>query len=632
MKLFVRIVPEELRFAFAEIQARYAERFGEGELVVDVALDAAMSAGANRVDVADGVAKIVAGDRTGALRAMGRLMGAALADAVESFAETPFTTSFGTMPDCSRNAVLNVKALKEMIFKTALMGLNSMMLYVEDTFPVEGVPFFGYLRGGYTKAMLKEVDEYAAEFGVELYPCIEGLGHMEQFLQWNAAAKYRDTGSVLCALSDDTYELLDACLASVSECFRSRRVNLGMDEAWGLGEGEFKKKFGEMPQGEIMNRHLSRVRELCAKHGLRPMIWSDMYFRIGSKTHGYYDPEWSLDQETIDKIPHDVQLCYWDYYHLDRKEYERYIAFHRKLRNEIVFAGGAWTWNRLWNSLRFSEGLADAAIPACRKGGIKEVYITLWGDDGAECDILTALPALQHAAELVYSESGKLSKKLRAANLRGSCDLDYADWTAADLVNTNDWFVDGSSDPSGAEKSFFWDDPALALMEPQCPEGDEINGFYDKLARRLIRASKKSPEGAYLAFQGHIAKALSLKFGLRRALHAAVVAGDRAAVAELARTRVLPLKKEVEIAWKLRRERWMAYNHPFGWETLESRFAGLAGRLGTELERIQAWAKGDLDELPEYAADLLSLADSNATPQKIPTYGHAFLKTPSRIK
>ena len=37
------------------------------------------------------------------------------------------------------------------------MGLNSMMLYTEDTYTVDNYPYFGYLRGRYSKEELKEI-------------------------------------------------------------------------------------------------------------------------------------------------------------------------------------------------------------------------------------------------------------------------------------------------------------------------------------------------------------------------------------------------------------------------------------------------------------------------------------------
>ena len=45
---------------------------------------------------------------------------------------------FGTMIDCSRNAVMNVKTLKKWIDLTADLGYNTLCLYMEDTYEVAG--------------------------------------------------------------------------------------------------------------------------------------------------------------------------------------------------------------------------------------------------------------------------------------------------------------------------------------------------------------------------------------------------------------------------------------------------------------------------------------------------------------
>lgn len=50
------------------------------------------------------------------------------------------------------------------------MGYNTLMLYTEDTYEVDGQPYFGYMRGRYSKAELRELDDYAAEKGMELIP------------------------------------------------------------------------------------------------------------------------------------------------------------------------------------------------------------------------------------------------------------------------------------------------------------------------------------------------------------------------------------------------------------------------------------------------------------------------------
>ena len=74
--------------------------------------------------------------------------------------------TFGTMLDCSRNAVMTAESVKRWIDLTAKLGCNTLHLYMEDTYEVDGQPYFGHLRGRYSKAELKQIDAYAAAFSL----------------------------------------------------------------------------------------------------------------------------------------------------------------------------------------------------------------------------------------------------------------------------------------------------------------------------------------------------------------------------------------------------------------------------------------------------------------------------------
>ena len=89
---------------------------------------------------------------------------------------------FGTMIDCSRNAVMSVPSVKRWIDLTSDLGYNTLMLYTEDTYEVDGHPYFGYMRGRYSQEELKEIDAYALSKGMELIPCIQTLGHFTALL------------------------------------------------------------------------------------------------------------------------------------------------------------------------------------------------------------------------------------------------------------------------------------------------------------------------------------------------------------------------------------------------------------------------------------------------------------------
>ena len=85
---------------------------------------------------------------------------------------------FGLMIDCSRNSILNIQTFKRLVDYLSILGYNNIMLYTEDTYEVEGEPYFGYLKGRYSINEIKEMDEYAKSKGIELTPCIQTLAHL----------------------------------------------------------------------------------------------------------------------------------------------------------------------------------------------------------------------------------------------------------------------------------------------------------------------------------------------------------------------------------------------------------------------------------------------------------------------
>ena len=208
---------------------------------------------------------------------------------------------------------------------------------------------------------------------------------------------------MLTAEEEPTYALLEKMIVAASQPFRSKRIHIGMDEAHGIGTGRYKAKHGEKRPFDVLNTHLVHVRKICAKLGLKPMIWSDMYFRLGSKNNDYYDKEWSIPPEVVRDIPKDVELVYWDYYHTEQAFYEEWIERHRKLGSEPLMAGGVWSWNHFWAALPWSFACTDACMNACKAKNLKQVFVTMWGDDGMECDVFSTLPGIQYFAEHAFS-------------------------------------------------------------------------------------------------------------------------------------------------------------------------------------------------------------------------------------
>ena len=92
---------------------------------------------------------------------------------------------FGVMLDAAKYAVMKPEQVKKFAKTIKSFGYNMIELYVEDTYQVDGEPYFGYMRGGYTKEQLKDIVSYCNGIGVEVIPCMQTLAHLKTIFNYN---------------------------------------------------------------------------------------------------------------------------------------------------------------------------------------------------------------------------------------------------------------------------------------------------------------------------------------------------------------------------------------------------------------------------------------------------------------
>lgn len=624
--------PEELRPGLNAIAADHPRRFGAGSASRALRFARFSEAPAGKSTASSDEAGITVrySDRSSAFRMLGRLLALPpeSLDRPLSLDEQPHLDMRGLMIDCSRNGVLTLEAARAFMRRVALMGVNLIMLYTEDTYEVPGEPFFGYLRGAYSPEELKALDDAADALGIELVPCIQTLGHLAQVLQWDAYSENRDTASVLLADDEATLELVRKMIRAASAPVRSRRIHIGMDEAMGVGAGQYRRRFGEREPFDILNDHLARVRDICREEGLRPMIWSDMYFRLGTGTHGYYDEDWTIPEQVLGAIPRDVQLVYWDYYHADPAVYRRMIANHRRLGAEPVVAGGIWTWNRFWCALPWSFTAVDACMRAVREEGLREVFMTLWGDNGMEVDIFSALPGIQFFCEQAYDAPDPMAAA--RSNFSAVCGSAFDDWVrAADIDSVPSLVRDPALSMANPSLALLWEDPLLALLDPLLDDKD-LRPHYRRLAADLQAAAARGGLSRRLLFPARIARVLEKKAHFRRRLAAAYRAGNADELSRLAGPELTELLRALRGLWKSHRALWMSTYKPFGWEVVEGRYGALLARLRTVRDRVRDHLAGRLATIPELDVPL-----HNPWPGRegdFPILNSQRVKTPSCIK
>ena len=501
--------------------------------------------------------------------------------------------SSGIMFDCSRNAVLKPQALRFFFRKMALMGLNLGMMYTEDTYEVPGQPFFGYKRGRYTYDELKALDDYASLFGIELCPCIQTLGHLKRILHWPAYHHLRDNDEVLLADLDETYELLDQMIHAATAPYRSKRIHLGMDEAYGVGLGAHLARYGYEDPHSVIGRHLSRVLGICDKYGLHAMMWSDMYFHLDGRN--YHSPGLPSEKAKAAVDPR-ITLMYWDYYQPKEEAYADALYKHAQFPAPTVFAGGIWTWIGPAPDYPTTLQNTISGLTACAKANIPLALATAWGDNGGECNLTAALLGLQLYGELTFRpdyDEDELARRFRRC-----CHADAQAFLDLSLLNYMPGMKDNPSDPVNACKFMLYQDPLIQLFEADTA-GYAMAEHFGSLVTRYARYALENPDYAPLFdFYTALANALALKCVWHEQAGDAVRSRNREQAAALADG--IPATVEaldtLRVVW---RRLWESTNKPNGFEIIEVRMGGIAARMATAGEKMRAFALGQVDTIPE---------------------------------
>ena len=448
-------------------------------------------------------------------------------------------SEFGMMFDLSRNAVLRTDTVKRLIRIAAYLGYSFVGLYLEDTIEVE-----------YQKSI--------------------------------------DVNDILLPEDSRTEELLRHLIRSVAEAFRSRKINIGMDEAEMLGLGKYLKKHGYRNRQEIMQRHLKKVLEICREYGYTVQMWSDMFFRLAGDG-AYYGSEEKPFSEVA--VPEEVELGYWDYYSTEEAHYTENIRRHRKLADRVAFVGGAWKWTGFMPHNRYSIEAGKAALGACKKAGISSVTITAWGDDGAEASAFSVLPTLYIDANIAYN------RKMPEEAFQKLSGYSLQEFLLLDEVNP---YCESGETHNNASKYLLYNDPLLGTFDSVLREdtAERFREVGEKL-ERVIRACEGSAFTYILETAKCLALVLERKADLGKRIRSAYLAKDEKTLQEITEQEIPLLLQRMEAFYASFRAQWNRENKSFGFEVQTVRLGGLMQRLKDVQGILQAYLRKEIPSVME---------------------------------
>lgn len=531
------------------------------------------------------------GDKTDLCRALLKLSSEEEENVCNMSAKKAFS-DFGIMLDTSRNAVPKVETVKKMIRLCALMGYKFVGLYMEDTLKIKGEPYWGYQRGAYTKEEIKDMDSYALMFDVELRPFFQTLAHINQVVRYSAYKSIVDAEDIFLVGSERTEEVIEEIIATVSELFTTRKVNIGMDEAFLVGRGKYIDKNGYKARAELMKEHLAMVLGKCKKYGLKPQMWGDMFFDFAT-------PDMLLNAAHTYEVPEDVEICYWDYYSTNPAHYAGRLKAHFNLTKNVAFAGGAWKWSGWAPHNRYSTLANKVAVEECKKTAIDSYTVTCWGDNGAECSMFSVLPTLYATANYVYGDDTKETafEKMTGVSLE--------DFLSVDLANP---YMEKNGSHNNACKYLLYNDSLLGTFDSVVKEDTvaEFEKAYKKLHEVTTVKGNKYPD--LFKTLEKLTCALRVKADLGIRIRKAYEAGDGEALDNIAEKDIPEILECLDETYEAFRKQWYEENKPNGFEIQTIRFGGLKQRLIDTIRIIKDYVDGKADSIDIIEEEQLDFA------------------------
>ncbi|MFQ3225226.1 MAG: hexosaminidase [Lentimonas sp.] len=324
-----------------------------------------------------------------------------LSNIFDGAAATPLFERRGFMLDISRNRVPTMEWLKELIDVLALLRYNELQLYTEHTFAYAEHATVWEDASPMTPEEIREIDAYCLERGIELVPNQNSFAHLERWLRHepykhlaecpdgfeHPIAGWRTFGGTL-APTEESAAFIDTLYAELLPNFTSKRLHIGCDEPWELGQGHSKERVAREGKHLLYLEFLNRLFALVEKHQHQALFWSDIILER---------------PDLVPQLPKNVTPVIWGY-EADSPDAEQCrIVAEAGFKNNFYVAPGAGNWNSFGGRLDVARANIKLAAKEGHAHGARGLLLTAWGDNGHHQPWPTLFPALIMAAQAAWS-------------------------------------------------------------------------------------------------------------------------------------------------------------------------------------------------------------------------------------
>lgn len=195
-----------------------------------------------------------------------------------------------------RIQIMTPKALKEFAKEIADLGLNTLVMEWEGTYPYEKHATISN-EYSYTRGEIKEFISYCDSLGIQVIPLQQSLGHVEYILRnprYSYLKEDRKDISQLCPIKiEESSDLFRELFTDLALMHNSDFIHIGGDETYLLGHCEdCQKKVAEVGKSKLFVDHMKTIAEIVIGLGKIPVMWADIILK-------YPEAAEELPKETI---------------------------------------------------------------------------------------------------------------------------------------------------------------------------------------------------------------------------------------------------------------------------------------------------------------------------------------------
>ncbi len=201
-----------------------------------------------------------------------------------------------------RIQVLTMDALKSFTRELSEMGINTLLIEWEATYPFDKHATISN-RYAYTRREVEGYLSYCAGLGIDVIPLQQCFAHIEYILRHDRYGELREDEqdiSQLCPLKkEEARKLFSEIFADIAATHPSEYIHIGGDETWLLGHCEncaaFVEQYGK---SRLYVDYMKMMCEIVIGLGKRPVLWADIILE---------------NPEAVSLMPEEAIFIDWNY-------------------------------------------------------------------------------------------------------------------------------------------------------------------------------------------------------------------------------------------------------------------------------------------------------------------------------